>query len=81
MTALDRALTLLEVSKPTPGNYVFEVPDKSGNWFTVNYASNQTITAKDPSAKNPWTVTISPGKSSGNSLPDPNNPQWPTSPQ
>ena len=89
MTALDRALTLVEVSKPTlRQKYIYKLdlvlPDGTHKLFTITYTPNDS--PSDPKPANGWTVNVSPDPwvGSGNilALPDPvTNLQWPTSPQ
>jgi hypothetical protein len=81
MTALDRALTLVEVSKPTlrqKYTYKVESPDGSGKYFTVTYTPNNSLSE----AGNGWTVSVSPNTPGVVlALPKPgDNPQWPPSP-
>jgi hypothetical protein len=83
MTALDRALTLLEVSKPTTRQaFIYSLdlvlPDGTHKLFTVTYTPNESLSE----ASNGWTVSVSPGTSGVVlALPNPgDNPQWPTSP-
>jgi hypothetical protein len=87
MTALDRALTLVEVSKPTSRQkYVYKLdlvlPDTTHKLFTITYTPNDGLSG----ATSGWTVNVSPDPwvGSGNILalpvPAPNL-QWPTSPQ
>ncbi len=83
MTALDRALTLLEVSKPASRRlYLYSVDlvqsDGTHNIFTVQFAPNDSLQG----ASNGWTVQVTPGSSGVNvALPNPgDNPQWPPSP-
>lgn len=82
MTALDRALTLLEVSKPTNRQiYIYTVNVTPSEMFTVTFTPNNL-----PGASNGWTVQVTP-LSAGSSmvgnvaLPNPGDkPQWPSSP-
>jgi hypothetical protein len=83
MTALDRALTLVEVSKPTlRQRYTYSLDlvlaDGSHKIFTVIYAPNDSLSE----ASNGWTVSVVPGTSGVVlALPQPgDNPQWPISP-
>ena len=83
MTALDRALTLLEVSKP-PSDQTFTysldltLPDGTHKLFTVSFRANNNLSG----ASNGWTVRVTPGSSGVNlALPKPGDePQWPASP-
>ena len=82
MTALDRALTLLEVKLPTNRQiYTYTVNVTPSEMFTVTFTP-----ATLPGANNGWTVQVTP-LSSGSStagvpaLPRPgDSPQWPSSP-
>jgi hypothetical protein len=83
MTALDRALTLVEVSKPTlRQRYIYSLdlvlPDGTHKFFTITYTPNDSLSE----ARNGWTVSVSPGTSGVVlALPKPaDNPQWPISP-
>lgn len=85
MTALDRALTLLEVKIPTNRQtYVYIVNVTPSEMFTVTYTP--ATPASLPGASNGWTVQITPltsGSSSAGYLALPNpgdDPQWPSSP-
>ncbi len=80
MTALDQALTLLEVSIPTNRQtYVYiysNVKVTPPAMFTVTFTPNDL-----PGASNGWTVQVAPGSSpaASHSLPSPgDNPQWPS---
>jgi hypothetical protein len=86
LTALDWALTLLEVSNP-PSRQVYTysvdvLPSTTHAFFTVTFRPNDNL----PGASNGWTVTVTPvppGTSQPNlvALPNPgDNPQWPSSP-
>ncbi len=82
MTALDRALTLLEVSMPTNRQiYIYKVNVTPSEIFTVTYTPTNL-----PGANNGWTVQVTPlsaGSSTAELLALPNpgdNPQWPPSP-
>jgi Tfp pilus assembly protein PilX len=81
MTALDQALTLLEVKIPTNRQtYVYTCPVNvtPPAMFTVTFTPNSQL----PGASNGWTVQVTPGSSTANlPLPSPgDNPQWPSSP-
>jgi hypothetical protein len=83
MTVLDRALTLLEVGKPTARQkYVYSadlvLPDGTHKLFTVQFTPNDGL----PGANNGWTVQVTPGVSGVHlALPNPgDNPPWPPSP-
>ena len=75
MTALDRALTLLEVDKPPNRQiYVYTVTLPSLETFTVTFTPKSL-----PGASDGWTVLVTPGSTSGNwELPDASkkNPVW-----
>jgi Tfp pilus assembly protein PilX len=88
MTALDRALTLLEVCAPptNPTNpnqtytYTVDVPCNAGHkFFTVNFAPNS---GNPHGGTNEWIVTVTPGSTAIYSLPDPSAKTvlWPSSP-
>jgi hypothetical protein len=84
MTALDRALTLLEVSTPPSGQtltYTVDVlPYAEHKYFTVNLVPN---VGNPHGGSNEWIVKVTPGSSTANyGLPDPSlNPvQWLPSP-
>lgn len=75
MTALDRALTLLEVSKPPERKiYVYTVTLPALETFTVTYTPSSL-----PGASDGWTVRVTPGSTVANpALPDPSAsaPTW-----
>lgn len=82
MTALDRALTLLEVKLPTNRQvYVYTANVTATEMFTVTYTPTSL-----PGANNGWTVQITPlsgGSSTAGvlALPGPgDDPQWPSNP-
>lgn len=79
MTALDQALTLLEVQTPTiRQTYTYVVTVTPSEIFTVTYTPTTL-----PGANNGWTVQVTPGSGTAGpkSLPKPgDNPQWPSSP-
>jgi hypothetical protein len=95
MTALDRALTLLEVSKPTiRQKYVYKLdlvlPDTTHKLFTITYTPYDSPAdlrdGLDANQKKGWTVNVSPdpyvGAGSILALPAPTlNLQWLPSPQ
>jgi len=84
MTALDRALTLLEVSIPTNRQiyvYTYTVNVTPSEMFTVTFSPNDKLAG----ASNGWTVQVTPLSAEPStaiySLPNPgDNPQWPSSP-
>jgi Tfp pilus assembly protein PilX len=71
MTALDQALTLLEVSRPTNRQtyvYTCTVNVTPPAMFTVTFTPNNQL----PGASNGWTVQVTPGSSTTiYSLPNP----------
>lgn len=82
MTALDRALTLLEVSTPTNRQiYIYTVNVTPSEMFTVTFTPNNL-----PGATYGWTVQVTPlsggASTAGNlALPNPGDqPQWPSNP-
>jgi Tfp pilus assembly protein PilX len=83
MTALDQALTLLEVSIPTNRQtyvYTCTVNVTPPAMFTVTFTP--TPNNQLPGASNGWTVQVTPGSlTASHSLPSPGDvPQWPSSP-
>ena len=81
MTALDQALTLLEVSIPTNRQtyvYTCTVNVTPPSMFTVTFTPNNQLLG----ASNGWTVQVTPGPTLNTwALPNPgDNPQWPSSP-
>lgn len=83
MTALDRALTLLELTKPTTRQayaYSLELAlaDGSHRFYTITFTPNDSLAG----ASNGWTVSVASGSPRAHlALPSPgDDPQWPASP-